>query len=199
METDGNRIVLGAVLKQKFDDTEIQYPIGFFSRSRVEQSILRLSEYTFRIEYHGRQFNVIADVQSRLPFATAKEGSANSVSTAKLDFNSQTSATTRCKPERSNLRLVSLKRNDNFKIESDIDESDTDSDANSFSNRDFGETPENWVEFETELCNLNQTSALLVDIPIIRKKRVPEDFSIPTREDFATEQEANTELNQMRN
>ena len=63
---------------------------------------------------------------------------------------------------------------------------------------DFGETPEQWGESEAELCNLNQTSVPLVDIPILREGLVPEDFSIPTREEFATEQEADTELNQLR-
>ena len=55
--------------------------------TRVERWILRLSEYTFRIEYQRGQDNVIADVLLRLPFATAEEGSANSVSNAKLDSN----------------------------------------------------------------------------------------------------------------
>ena len=63
---------------------------------------------------------------------------------------------------------------------------------------DFGETPEQWGESEAELCNLNQTSVPLVDIPILREGLVPEDFSIPTREELATEQAADTELNQLR-
>ena len=33
LETDGSRIALGAVLKQKFDDTGLEHPVGFFSRS----------------------------------------------------------------------------------------------------------------------------------------------------------------------
>ena len=110
--------------------------------TRVERWILRLSEYTFRIEYQRGQDNVIADVLSRLPFATVEEGSANSVSTTKLDFNSQTSATTHCELDGSNLGLINLERNDNFKSESDIDESDTDSDSDSIYDMDFGETPE---------------------------------------------------------
>ena len=128
LETDGSRIALGAVLKQRFDDTKLEHPVGFFSRSlagsernyvayelelyavvravehfrmfllgrefllrtdhaalrnllrrdlppttRVERWILRLSEYTFRIEYQKGQNNVVADVLSRLPFATAQE------------------------------------------------------------------------------------------------------------------------------
>ena len=181
METDGSRIALGTVLKQKVDDTGLEHQVGFFSSSltssernydayeqemyavvravehfrmfllgeefllrtdhfairnllrrnlpqtiRVEQRILRLSEYTFKIEYQRGQDNVIADVLTRLSFAKAEEGSANSVSTAKLDCNSQTSATTRGEPDGSNLGLVNLDRNDNLEIESDIDENDTD-------------------------------------------------------------------------
>ena len=119
LETDGIREALGAVLKQKFDDTNLEHPVGFFSRSltgseriyvayelemyamvravenfrvfllgrefllrtdhaalrnllkrdlpaitRVERWILRLSEYTFRIEHQKGQGNIIADVLS---------------------------------------------------------------------------------------------------------------------------------------
>ena len=39
--------------------------------SRVERWILRLSEYTFRIEHQPGKDNVMADVLSRLPFASA--------------------------------------------------------------------------------------------------------------------------------
>ena len=195
LETDGSRITLGVVLKQKFDDTGLEHSVGFFSRSltgsernyvayelemyavgravehvrmfllgkefllrtdysalrnllrrdlppttRVERWILRLSEYTFRIEYQRGQDNVIADVLSRLPFATAEEGSANSVSTTTLDFNSQISATTHCELDGSNLGLVNLERNDNLESESDIDASDTDTDSDSIYDMDFGET-----------------------------------------------------------
>ena len=142
LETDGSRIVLGPVLKQKLDETGLEHPVGFVSRSltysernyvayelemyavvravehfrmflhgkeflvrtdhsairnllrrdvpptnRVERWILRVSEYTFQMVYQRGQDNVIADVLSRLPFATEEEGSANSLSTAKLDFN----------------------------------------------------------------------------------------------------------------
>ena len=41
--------------------------------TRVERWILRLSEYTFRIEYQRGQDTVIADVLSRFPFATGNE------------------------------------------------------------------------------------------------------------------------------
>ena len=49
--------------------------------SRVERWILRLSEYTFRIEHQSGKDNVMADVLSRLPFASAaSEEPANSIS-----------------------------------------------------------------------------------------------------------------------
>ena len=47
--------------------------------------------------------------------------------------------------------------------------------------------------------NFISTLAPLVDIPISRKGLKPEDFSIPTREEFAKEQGADTELQQLRN
>ncbi len=127
LETDGSRVAVGGVLKQKFEDTGLEDPVGFFSRaltgsernfaaydvelyavvcaveqfrmflfgkqfllrtdnaaprnllrrdipatSRVEQWILRLLEYSFKIEYQRGQDNVIADVLSRLPFASAE-------------------------------------------------------------------------------------------------------------------------------
>ena len=33
LETDESRIALGALLKQRFDDTGLEHPVGFFSRS----------------------------------------------------------------------------------------------------------------------------------------------------------------------
>jgi hypothetical protein len=39
--------------------------------SRVERWILRLSEYVFSIEHQPGKENIIADVLSRLPFASA--------------------------------------------------------------------------------------------------------------------------------
>ena len=39
--------------------------------TKIERLILRLSEYNFKIEYQKGQDNVIADVLSRLPFASA--------------------------------------------------------------------------------------------------------------------------------
>ncbi len=127
LETDGSRVAVGAVLKQKVDDTGLEHPVRFFSSaltgsernyaacevelyvvvravehfrmfllgkefllrtdhsalrnllrrdipltSRVERWILRLSEYSFKIEYQRGQDNVIADVLTRLPFASAE-------------------------------------------------------------------------------------------------------------------------------
>ncbi len=176
--------------------------------TRVERWILRLSEYTFQIEYQRGQDNVIADVLSRLPFATAEESSANSASAAKLDQNVQSSATTCDGPECSNLVFVNLERNDNSETESDTDGSDTDSDTESNYGMVFSENSEQWCESEAEICNSDSTSAIacnfistsapLVDIPISKKGRTPEDFSIPPREEFVKEQEMDTELIQLR-
>ena len=186
LETNESRIALGAVLKQKFDGTELEHQVGFFSRSltgskrhhvayelemygvvragehfrmlllgkefllrtnhsalrnllrmdllptiRIERWILQLSEYTFRIEYQRGQDNFIADVLSRLPFKTASEGSANSVSTRKLGDNSQTSTATHCEPDVSNFGLFNMERNDNLESKKNIDESKMESDSDS--------------------------------------------------------------------
>ena len=98
-----------------------------------------------------------------------------------LDFNSQPSATTCCEPDGSNLRLLNLKQNDNFKSKSVIDKSDTNLDTNSVNGMDFDEIWTQWCEFEAELCNLNLTSALtinlisnsasLIDVPILQEGR----------------------------
>ena len=114
------------MLKQRYNDTGLEHPVGFYSRgltgsernyaayelelyavvravehfrmfllgkefflrtehaplcnllrrdlpptTRVKRWILCLSEYNFKIEYQRGQDNVIADVLSRLPFASA--------------------------------------------------------------------------------------------------------------------------------
>ena len=33
LETDGSKVAVGAVLKQRFDDTGLEHPVGFFSRA----------------------------------------------------------------------------------------------------------------------------------------------------------------------
>ena len=33
LETDGSKVVVGAELKQRFDDTSLKHPVGFFSRA----------------------------------------------------------------------------------------------------------------------------------------------------------------------
>ena len=35
LETDGSRIALGSVLKQRFEDTGLEHPVGFFSRALI--------------------------------------------------------------------------------------------------------------------------------------------------------------------
>ena len=48
-----------------------------------------------------------------------------------------------------------------------------------------------------EQCNFNYTSVPLVDLPILRKRLLPEDVIIFTREKLAAEQKVDTELRQM--
>ena len=53
-------------------------------------------------------------------------------------------------------------------------------------------------ELGAESCNMLQTSAPIVDLPISREGLEPEDFTIPSREEFVTEQKADAELKQLR-
>ena len=230
LETDGSRVALGAVLKQKFDDTNLEHPVGFFSRSltgsernyvayelemyavvravehfrvfllgkefllrtdhaalrnllkrdlppttRVERWILRLSEYTFRIEHQKGQDNIIADVLSRLPFASGQE---SGIAIAKSDQTSATSTSANSKSDSVSLLVPDL--------------DDSSSECDSEANLDTDD------EAEVEQCNSLSTSAPLIDLPISREGLEPEDFTIPTREEFAKEQDADEELKQLR-
>ena len=53
-------------------------------------------------------------------------------------------------------------------------------------------------EFGMDTRNLLSTSAPLVDLPISREGLVPEDFTIPTRQEFIEEQKADSELARVR-
>ena len=83
--------------------------------------------------------------------------------------------------------------------ESDIDECDSDSETDSIYCTDFNKTIKQLCEIKTDEHNFISTSGPLVDLPISREGMVPEDFMIPTRRKIATEQEADTELQQLQN
>ncbi len=166
--------------------------------TRVERWILRLSEYTFRIEYQRGQDNVIADVLSILPFATGNECGTTSVSNIQPNHSSPTLETTCCVSEIPNLSLVNLESRDNCGSDSDTSDSDSDSDTDSIYCTELSESFEQWCTTDVEQCNFNSTSVPLVDLPISREGLLPEDFIIPTREELAAEQKADTELRQLR-
>ena len=73
--------------------------------TRVERWILRLSEYTFRIEHQKGQDNVIADVLSRLPFASGQE---SGIAIAKSDQTSATSTSANVKSDSVSLLVPDL-------------------------------------------------------------------------------------------
>ena len=331
LETDASRIALGAVLKQHFEDSGLEHPVGFFSRSltgsernyaayelemyavvravehfrvfllgrefllrtdhaalrnllrrdlppttRVERWILRLSEYTFKIEYKRGQDNVIADVLSRLPFAAAQErgdaaGTApervevssgspiasppmpsliepssdlRSGSRAETDTNpvrekvddsaappvmtivqptrpeglclpigdksdpSPSPPTTRVKQSLSAAVFVlgefdTEKSDKQSSIESSESETESESSGEDEEEDEFGEFELlSEVEVPHDTCaDLNSclsTSAPLVDLPISRENLKADDFTIPTKEEFADEQKADAELRQLR-
>jgi hypothetical protein len=59
-------------------------------------------------------------------------------------------------------------------------ESDTDSDTDEKCDSELIDSADKW--------NLFSTTASVVNLPISREGLVPEDFTIPTREEFSTEQ-----------
>jgi transposase InsO family protein len=312
LETDGSRIAVGAVLKQKFEDTGLEHPVGFFSRAlsgsernyvayelemyavvravehfrmfllgkefllrtdhtalrnllrrdlppttRVERWILRLSEYTFRIEYQRGQDNVIADVLSRLPFASAHEvdqkrisdstsaavpevqhGTSAGKTTAHLDnsvCNNRKQTESRSQSQGNSEKTTSnglgatagigvpqpiasatlpqLIASANVHLscplpeldegeQSEVDDSDCSEQLESESGSECEDDYFKWNEEEhvsgAESCNYFSTSAPLVDLPISREGLTADDFTIPTREQFATEQKGDIELKQLR-
>ena len=269
LETDGSRIALGAVLKQRFDDTNLEHPVGFFSRSltgsernyvayelelyavvravehfrmfllgrefllrtdhaalrnllrrdlppttRVERWILRLSEYTFKIEYQKGQNNVVADVLSRLPFATAQELPEDEPPVAPQDQDGvadspdtevelpETAPSLDGEKTTRQLADAMLAFHDRCDDEqSDSTSSDSESDLDASDGEGVCEPPEDiegadGVLFQGDVSADRSTP--IVDMPISREGTTAEDFAIPGPEEFQAEQEADTELMQLR-
>jgi len=72
LETDASTVAVGAVLKQLFEDTKLEHPVGFFSRaltgSERNYSVYELEMYAivrsvewFRIYLLGREFLLRTD------------------------------------------------------------------------------------------------------------------------------------------
>jgi transposase InsO family protein len=124
---------------------------------------------------------VIADVLSRLPFASGQESDAG---TSKPIQTSTISSSANFRPDSVSLLVP------------DLDDSSSTADLDSESDADLDSDDEE--EVEVEQCNSLSTSAPIIDLPISREGLEPEDFTIPTREEFAREQDADTELKQLR-
>ena len=72
LETDGSKVAVGAVLKQQYDDTGLEHPVGFFSRALsgsernyaayelVMYAVFRAVEH-FRMFLLGREFLLRTD------------------------------------------------------------------------------------------------------------------------------------------
>ena len=72
LETDGSRVAVGAVLKQRFDNTGLEHPVGFFSRALTGSernyaayevklyAVVRLVEH-FRMFLLGKEFLLRTD------------------------------------------------------------------------------------------------------------------------------------------
>ena len=70
LETDGSRIALGTVLKQRFDDTGLEHPGGFFSRS------LTGSERNY-VTYELEMYAVVRAVEHFIMFLLGKNPTAH--------------------------------------------------------------------------------------------------------------------------
>ena len=85
--------------------------------------------------------------------------------------------------------------------QSEVDDSDCSEQLESESGSECEDDYFNWNEEEhvngAESCNYLSTSAPIVDLPIFRKELTADDFTIPTREQFATKQKADIELKQL--
>ena len=242
------------MLKQKFDDTGLKHPVGFFSKalsgsernyaayevelyavfravehirmfllgkefllrtdhaalrnllrrdipptSRVERWILRLSEYSFKIEYQRGQDNIIADVLSRLPYASA-ESSNKSTPLDKLPNTINPPKSEVPRSNSSDEQSTSLYASEST---SEYPQSDDD-----FSNSDYSDTEfefESSDSEETDLDDAPQDSspeefnsldvaAPLIELPISREGIQAADFQIPTSKEIATAQYTDAEL-----
>ena len=72
LETDGRKVAVGAILKQRFNDTKLEHPVGFFSRAlsgsernyaayELEMcAVVRAVEH-FRMFLLGREFLLRTD------------------------------------------------------------------------------------------------------------------------------------------
>ena len=175
--------------------------------SRVERWILRFSEYSFKIEYQKGQDNVIADVFSRLPFASAENVEKHTgLDNAPWNVNS---------PESLVLRPSSLENSSNTLIISDAIRECDDSDKSLV----CSENSSSECNLEQSECKIYSNSnylykfpehpqarafefldgpAPLTDLPISLEGVRVDDFQIPTSEEFATAQSADSELRQLR-
>ena len=151
--------------------------------TRVERWILRLSEYTFRIEYKRGQDNVIADVLSRLPFAGAElnETTSSALQTSnEINANLDGKHSAHSQVETAKVDLINLNL-DPFSSQSESESSDSDSgsDADSTADSDLeGDAFDN-DNNRTETCTVLETSTPFVDLPISREGLSAKDFTIP--------------------
>ena len=271
LETDGSCVAVGAVLKQRFDDTDLVHLVGFFSRAftgsernysayevklyavvravehfrmfllgkefllrtdhaalrnllrrdlppttRVERWILRLSEYNFKIEYQRGQDNIIADVLSRLPFASAENvekptalddttrGAKPIESEAPRPNSLDKPSTTLFIPDSTEDFLQSdedLSDSEHSDPDCDLELSDWEIDSN-FNYLDEVAEDLSLRSFQCETLlpipfNPLDVAAPIIDMPYSRVGIQVNNFLIPTSEEFATALSADKKLKQL--
>ena len=172
---------------------------------------MRLSEYNFKIEYQKGQDNVIADVLSRLPFATAQAatratGSTQDPGVAPRDSGASDLSTT-SKPNIDSTFMLpdfACRTNDlDLELEeSEDDTSDTDSECEDLQmygaeDLDLDAAPGCPSDLGT-VAVVSETANPLIDLPISRDGLTAVDFIIPTREEFAAAQSQDPDLQLLR-
>ena len=145
---------------------------------------------------------MIADILSRLPFATAELNQETVSASGALSLsgpNLDDKASARSHSAVANLDLLNVNL-EPYRSESEAELSDSDSDTSveSFSGSDIEVVVFESENVNADACNVLQTSTPFVDLPISREGLEPEDFSIPTREELAQDQEADMDLKRLR-
>ena len=240
LETDGSRVAVGAVLKQKFDDTGLEHPVGFFSRalsgsernyaaykvelyavvpavehfrmfllgkefllrndhaalrnllrrdipptSRGVRWILRLSEYSFKIEYQRGQDNVIADVLSRLPFASAKSSNtstpfdklSNTINPAESEVPRSNSSDKQSTSLNASELTSEYPQSDNDISDSNYSDTEFEFESSDSEEIDLDDAPQ---DSSPEEFNSLDVAAPLIELPISREGIQAADYQIPT-------------------
>ena len=169
--------------------------------SRVEKWILRLSEYNFQIEHQKGIANVMADILSRLPFASGVEKAETS-----QNAEVQTSAVQTPKVKTAGPDPTSMTTREQSAGTLYIDHLNIGMDTSCYEDDSMDSNEESEIEEEEE-NNLisddeDQSGPLatlcVVNLPIARDGLSAEDLMVPTWSEFAEAVRADEELQEVK-